>query len=106
MSYEESNESAVKSFDPVSDMLGSHASQSHSSTPIKSGQCLHELDGTKDMLPLGQEQEGRSDHWEVRTQERHYALLKDKKTQELGHGSYFANCWFEDIEPLLNELDI
>lgn len=31
------------------------------------------------MLEMGKEQEGRSDHWEVRTQERQYALLPDQE---------------------------
>ena len=34
------------------------------------------------MMTEGSEQEGRSDHWEVRTQERDYAVLPDQKIQD------------------------
>ena len=33
-------------------------------------------------LPVGEEQSGRSNHWEVRTQEQQYAFLPDQEIKE------------------------
>ncbi len=42
---------------------------------------VQSFDPAKDSLKMGTEQEGRSDHWEVRTEERKYALLPDTDIQ-------------------------
>ena len=76
-------ESVVDSFDPANDVVPQgkpHRKTCGSQQGAQAG--VQSFNPTTDMLPMGQEQEGRSDHWEVRTQERSYALLKDKETRD------------------------